>query len=169
MWGISQTWRTYYEKASWNHCIIHYTVGVSRSSLAMVLSVSHNNIFFHLIPRAMLWMTSWSVVPILNVVIIMPMKNCVYRFWNPRNLGDVCDLINGLCALFRLAVLCGDPGTPAEGYTEGKQFTYRSEVTFYCRDPNILVGSSRRVCQIDGTWSGIHPSCIGGLSCPFIP
>uniref|UniRef100_A0AAZ3P372 CUB and sushi domain-containing protein 1 n=1 Tax=Oncorhynchus tshawytscha TaxID=74940 RepID=A0AAZ3P372_ONCTS len=59
-----------------------------------------------------------------------------------------------------LPVLCGDPGTPAEGYAEGKQFTYRSEVTFYCRDPNILVGSSRRVCQIDGTWSGIPPSCI---------
>eukprot|EP00063_Salmo_salar_P060825 XP_014035660.1 PREDICTED: CUB and sushi domain-containing protein 1-like isoform X3 [Salmo salar] len=59
-----------------------------------------------------------------------------------------------------LPVLCGDPGTPAEGYAEGKQFTYRSEVTFYCRDPNILVGSSRRVCQVDGTWSGIHPSCI---------
>ncbi|CAB1312930.1 unnamed protein product, partial [Coregonus sp. 'balchen'] len=59
-----------------------------------------------------------------------------------------------------LPVLCGDPGTPAEGYAEGKQFTYSSEVTFYCRDPNILVGSSRRLCQVDGSWSGIQPSCI---------
>ncbi|XP_036402136.1 CUB and sushi domain-containing protein 1-like [Megalops cyprinoides] len=59
-----------------------------------------------------------------------------------------------------LPILCGDPGTPAEGHAEGKQFTYRSEVTFHCRASYILVGSSRRVCQADGTWSGIQPSCI---------
>ncbi|MBN3320802.1 CSMD1 protein, partial [Atractosteus spatula] len=59
-----------------------------------------------------------------------------------------------------LPVLCGDPGTPAEGHAEGKSFTYRSEVTFYCKGPYILVGSSRRVCQADGTWSGIQPTCI---------
>uniref|UniRef100_A0A6Q2YHZ2 CUB and Sushi multiple domains 1 n=1 Tax=Esox lucius TaxID=8010 RepID=A0A6Q2YHZ2_ESOLU len=59
-----------------------------------------------------------------------------------------------------IPVLCGDPGTPAEGFAEGKQFTYRSEVTFHCREPNILVGSSRRTCQVDGSWSGIQPSCI---------
>ncbi|XP_041921873.1 CUB and sushi domain-containing protein 1-like [Alosa sapidissima] len=59
-----------------------------------------------------------------------------------------------------LPVLCGDPGTPAEGYMEGKQFTFRSEVTFYCRSPYILVGSSRRVCQDDGSWSGVQPTCV---------
>ncbi|MBN3309505.1 CSMD1 protein, partial [Amia calva] len=59
-----------------------------------------------------------------------------------------------------LPVLCGDPGTPAEGHAEGNSFTYRSEVTFYCKAPYILVGSSRRVCQSDGSWSGIQPTCI---------
>ncbi|XP_027021418.2 CUB and sushi domain-containing protein 1 isoform X3 [Tachysurus fulvidraco] len=59
-----------------------------------------------------------------------------------------------------LPVLCGDPGTPAEGYREGKQFTYKSEVSFYCRPPYLLVGSSRRACQEDGSWSGLQPSCI---------
>ncbi|KAL2083424.1 hypothetical protein ACEWY4_021197 [Coilia grayii] len=59
-----------------------------------------------------------------------------------------------------LPVLCGDPGTPAEGYAEGRQFTFRSEVTFYCRSPFLLVGSSRRVCQEDGSWSGVQPTCI---------
>ncbi|XP_060780908.1 CUB and sushi domain-containing protein 1a [Neoarius graeffei] len=59
-----------------------------------------------------------------------------------------------------LPVLCGDPGTPAEGYREGNQFTYKSEVSFYCRSPYLLVGSSRRVCQEDGSWSGMQPSCI---------
>uniref|UniRef100_A0A673IHF6 CUB and Sushi multiple domains 1 n=1 Tax=Sinocyclocheilus rhinocerous TaxID=307959 RepID=A0A673IHF6_9TELE len=60
-----------------------------------------------------------------------------------------------------LPVLCGDPGTPAEGFIEGRQFTFKSEVSFYCRPPFLLVGSSRRVCEADGSWSGIQPSCIG--------
>ena len=60
-----------------------------------------------------------------------------------------------------LAVFCGDPGTPAEGRLNGKSFTYRSEVSFQCRPPFILIGSSRRFCQADGTWSGIQPTCIG--------
>ncbi|XP_066534535.1 CUB and sushi domain-containing protein 1a [Hoplias malabaricus] len=59
-----------------------------------------------------------------------------------------------------LPVLCGDPGTPAEGYREGNQFTYKSEVAFYCRSQFLLVGSPRRVCQEDGSWTGIQPSCI---------
>ncbi|KAL2306814.1 hypothetical protein Nmel_004752, partial [Mimus melanotis] len=60
-----------------------------------------------------------------------------------------------------LPVFCGDPGTPAEGRLNGKSFTYRSEVSFQCRPPFILIGSSRRFCQADGTWSGIQPTCIG--------
>lgn len=59
------------------------------------------------------------------------------------------------------AVFCGDPGTPAEGHLSGRSFTYRSEVTFQCRAPFLLVGSSRRTCQADGTWSGLQPTCIG--------
>ncbi|XP_010018280.1 PREDICTED: CUB and sushi domain-containing protein 1-like, partial [Nestor notabilis] len=59
-----------------------------------------------------------------------------------------------------LPVFCGDPGTPAEGRLNGKSFTYRSEVSFQCRSPFILIGSSRRFCQADGTWSGIQPTCI---------
>ncbi|KAM4836887.1 CUB and sushi domain-containing protein 1 [Thomomys bottae] len=59
-----------------------------------------------------------------------------------------------------LPVFCGDPGTPAEGKISGKSFTYKSEVFFQCKSPFVLVGSSRRVCQADGTWSGIQPICI---------
>ncbi|XP_040499110.1 CUB and sushi domain-containing protein 1 [Ursus maritimus] len=59
-----------------------------------------------------------------------------------------------------LPVFCGDPGTPAEGRLSGKSFTYKSEVFFQCKSPFILVGSSRRTCQADGTWSGTQPTCI---------
>nr|XP_017819080.3 CUB and sushi domain-containing protein 1 isoform X2 [Callithrix jacchus] len=67
-----------------------------------------------------------------------------------------------------LPVFCGDPGTPAEGRLSGKSFTFKSEVFFQCKSPFILVGSSRRICQADGTWSGIQPTCIGPAhnTCP---
>ncbi|XP_034859738.1 CUB and sushi domain-containing protein 1 [Mirounga leonina] len=60
-----------------------------------------------------------------------------------------------------LPVFCGDPGTPAEGRLSGKSFTYKAEVFFQCKSPFLLVGSSRRTCQADGTWSGTQPTCIG--------
>ncbi|XP_073075330.1 CUB and sushi domain-containing protein 1 isoform X2 [Manis javanica] len=59
-----------------------------------------------------------------------------------------------------LPVFCGDPGTPADGRLSGRSFTYGSEVLFQCRAPFVLVGSPRRVCQADGTWSGVQPACI---------
>ncbi|XP_072912857.1 CUB and sushi domain-containing protein 1-like [Hemitrygon akajei] len=59
-----------------------------------------------------------------------------------------------------LPIFCGDPGTPVNGKIEGRSFTYKSEVSFHCRTPLLLVGSSRRICQADGFWSGIQPSCI---------
>ncbi|XP_075718053.1 CUB and sushi domain-containing protein 1 [Rhinoderma darwinii] len=59
-----------------------------------------------------------------------------------------------------LPVFCGDPGTPAEGRLFGRSFTYKSEVSYQCRPPFVLVGSSRRICQSEGTWNGIQPTCI---------
>uniref|UniRef100_A0A674NBB4 CUB and Sushi multiple domains 2 n=1 Tax=Takifugu rubripes TaxID=31033 RepID=A0A674NBB4_TAKRU len=57
-------------------------------------------------------------------------------------------------------VFCGDPGIPAQGRREDRGFTYLSSVSFFCYPPYILVGSTRRYCQYDGTWSGTQPSCI---------
>ncbi|XP_036410979.1 CUB and sushi domain-containing protein 2 [Megalops cyprinoides] len=57
-------------------------------------------------------------------------------------------------------VFCGDPGIPAEGRREDRGFTYLSSVAFSCFPPLVLVGSARRYCQSDGTWSGTQPSCI---------
>ncbi|XP_035867009.1 CUB and sushi domain-containing protein 1 [Phyllostomus discolor] len=59
-----------------------------------------------------------------------------------------------------LPVFCGDPGTPAEGRLSGRSFTYKSEVSFQCTPPLVLVGSSSRTCQADGSWSGVQPTCI---------
>uniref|UniRef100_A0A8C6L3G6 CUB and Sushi multiple domains 2 n=1 Tax=Nothobranchius furzeri TaxID=105023 RepID=A0A8C6L3G6_NOTFU len=57
-------------------------------------------------------------------------------------------------------VFCGDPGIPAQGRREDRGFTYLSSVSFSCHPPLVLVGSARRYCQYDGTWSGTQPSCI---------
>ncbi|GAA6101124.1 CUB and sushi domain-containing protein 1 [Tachysurus ichikawai] len=57
-------------------------------------------------------------------------------------------------------VFCGDPGIPAQGRREDQGFTYLSSVFFSCFPPLVLVGSTRRYCQYDGTWSGSQPSCI---------
>ncbi|KAI5932401.1 CUB and sushi domain-containing protein 1 [Manis javanica] len=59
-----------------------------------------------------------------------------------------------------LPVSCGDLGTPANGRLSCRSFTYGSEVLFQCRIPFVLVGSPWRVCQADGTWSGVQPPCI---------
>ena len=58
-------------------------------------------------------------------------------------------------------MFCGDPGIPAQGRREDRGFTYLSSVSFSCYAPLVLVGSTRRYCQYDGTWSGTQPSCIG--------
>ncbi|KAG5842352.1 hypothetical protein ANANG_G00176720 [Anguilla anguilla] len=57
-------------------------------------------------------------------------------------------------------VFCGDPGIPSDGRREDRGFTYLSSVAFSCFPPLVLVGSARRYCQSDGTWSGTQPSCI---------
>ncbi|CAB1320461.1 unnamed protein product, partial [Coregonus sp. 'balchen'] len=60
-----------------------------------------------------------------------------------------------------LTCFCGDPGVPAHGSREGLSFIYQSEVSFSCSAPYIPVGSTTRMCQADGSWSGFQPRCIG--------
>ncbi|MEE6484219.1 hypothetical protein FKM82_013795 [Ascaphus truei] len=57
-------------------------------------------------------------------------------------------------------VFCGDPGVPAHARRVDRGFNYRSSISFSCPPPLVLVGSVRRFCQSDGSWSGTQPSCI---------
>lgn len=65
------------------------------------------------------------------------------------------------------AKFCGDPGLPPRVRREGQSFIFKAEVTFTCSAPYVLVGSSTRTCQADGTWSGTQPRCIGTPSSPL--
>ncbi|CAH2222352.1 Hypothetical predicted protein [Pelobates cultripes] len=57
-------------------------------------------------------------------------------------------------------VFCGDPGIPAHARRVDRGFSFRSSISFSCPPPLLLVGSSRRFCNFDGTWSGTQPNCI---------
>lgn len=70
-------------------------------------------------------------------------------------------LICSSCSAVVVAKFCGDPGVPAYGSREGLSFIYQSDVSFSCSAPYIPVGSTTRLCQADGSWSGFQPRCIG--------
>uniref|UniRef100_A0A8C2U204 CUB and Sushi multiple domains 2 n=1 Tax=Coturnix japonica TaxID=93934 RepID=A0A8C2U204_COTJA len=83
--------------------------------------------------------------------------------WDHSVDGSPIDLVFhsfSLIVTLLFSVFCGDPGIPAQGRREDRGFTYRSSVSFSCLAPMVLVGSARRFCQSDGTWSGTQPSCI---------
>lgn len=61
------------------------------------------------------------------------------------------------------AKFCGDPGLPAHARREGQSFIFKSEITYSCSAPYVLVGSSTLMCLTDGTWSDTQPRCIGIL------
>lgn len=60
-----------------------------------------------------------------------------------------------------LAVDCGDPGTPANGVRSLTTTTLNSIVLYECNRGFVLDGSSSRVCQASGVWSGLLPVCRG--------
>ena len=54
---------------------------------------------------------------------------------------------------------CGDPGIPTNGRRFGDNFTVGAVVFFRCDDDFDLIGSKFRVCQGNGLWSGVQPTC----------
>ncbi|KAG8506888.1 CUB and sushi domain-containing protein 2 [Galemys pyrenaicus] len=59
---------------------------------------------------------------------------------------------------------CGDPGIPAHGIRLGDSFAPGSLMRFSCEAGHVLRGSSERICQANGSWSGTQPEC-GVISC----
>uniref|UniRef100_UPI0037E91815 complement factor B-like n=1 Tax=Semicossyphus pulcher TaxID=241346 RepID=UPI0037E91815 len=54
---------------------------------------------------------------------------------------------------------CADPGIPAGSVRNGNLFGIDDTVTYSCNGNLFLVGSSERVCQENGQWTGIEPAC----------
>lgn len=56
---------------------------------------------------------------------------------------------------------CPDPGTPPGTTRTGHMFNIDNKVMYRCEDKWTLIGSSLRVCQQNGQWSGTEPQCYG--------
>ena len=63
--------------------------------------------------------------------------------------------------IFHLTVVdCGTPTNPVNGqvsHTSGTAFGHTA--TYICNTGYNLVGSSTRMCQATGAWSGSEPTC----------
>uniref|UniRef100_A0A8C4R6D0 CUB and sushi domain-containing protein 1 n=1 Tax=Eptatretus burgeri TaxID=7764 RepID=A0A8C4R6D0_EPTBU len=65
---------------------------------------------------------------------------------------------------------CGHPGSPHNGWQNGKERTPGSTVQFSCEKGYLLRGSAQRTCLSNGTWSGSQLECHA-VSCgnPGVP
>lgn len=66
-----------------------------------------------------------------------------------------------------LAVDCGPLSVPLNGSSSGKSTMFPNNVLFDCDPGFILNGSSSRMCQANGTWSGLTAKCDGGFETNF--
>ena len=58
-----------------------------------------------------------------------------------------------------LAVNCGRPPGPKNGFVKGDNYTYGGVVFYGCKCGFSLKGQATRRCQADGKWSGTVPTC----------
>ena len=72
------------------------------------------------------------------------------------------DLCIKICTSFICLVIdCGDPGTLSNGSRTGSVFTFGGTVRYRCNQGYRLSGSSNRICEASGRWSGIKAVCRG--------
>nr|XP_043878628.1 sushi, von Willebrand factor type A, EGF and pentraxin domain-containing protein 1 isoform X4 [Solea senegalensis] len=55
---------------------------------------------------------------------------------------------------------CGPPKLPIDITFKGEEYTYNNEIELSCRPGFLLQGKSVSVCQADGTWSHVSPTCV---------
>ncbi|XP_021247175.1 fibulin-7 isoform X3 [Numida meleagris] len=66
-------------------------------------------------------------------------------------------------------VSCPAPQAPAGGRMFGTKYLVEHEVHFACEPGFELQGSSTRICQADGSWSGQEPRCTELSTCSSSP
>lgn len=56
---------------------------------------------------------------------------------------------------------CPHPGTPINAIKTGNSYDEGDAITYKCNSGFFLLGSSTRVCQPNGSWTGEQPKCLG--------
>lgn len=56
---------------------------------------------------------------------------------------------------------CPNPGEPINGIKTGEAYNEGDVVTYKCNSGFSLHGSETRVCQANGSWTGMEPRCLG--------
>ena len=65
---------------------------------------------------------------------------------------------------FVQAIDCGKLHVPRNGTMVGNKTTYPNTLKFGCDEGFILIGSSMRECQTNGSWSGNKTKCQGVMA-----
>ena len=86
-----------------------------------------------------------------------------FRFHSYYLIPDVPFLFV-LSLLLSAETTCPDLPNPANGIVDIQGNTPGGSAIYLCNPGLSLIGSSRRICNVDGTWSGDPPTCIGRLS-----
>ena len=60
-----------------------------------------------------------------------------------------------------LVITCPTVGNLRNGHVKGEARSYGSRKAFVCEHGFYLVGHQERVCQSNGTWSGVVAKCAG--------
>ncbi|KAM8809301.1 fibulin-7 [Eudromia elegans] len=67
------------------------------------------------------------------------------------------------------AVSCPDLQAPVDGQKFGTKYLVDHEIHFTCNPGFELLGSSMRMCQANGSWTGEEPRCKGISQCSSHP
>ncbi|XP_078604135.1 sushi, von Willebrand factor type A, EGF and pentraxin domain-containing protein 1-like [Branchiostoma floridae x Branchiostoma japonicum] len=87
---------------------------------------------------------------------------CAEGYYHLGQITTISCQLNGAWSAPKTAckrVICGSLSAPLHGQIHGLDFRYGADVLYTCDDGFILVGTARRTCQADGTWSGESPLC----------
>ena len=64
------------------------------------------------------------------------------------------------CIFTNQEINCGNPPAIENGIINGKEYMYSNVIAYRCTTGyRIRNGDYVRECSLDGTWSGIEPSC----------
>lgn len=65
----------------------------------------------------------------------------------------------GCIILFCIVLSCGSLSSPDNGHVTLTGTTVNSTATYGCNSSYVISGNNTRLCQSDGVWSGIEPTC----------